>query len=238
MSCYCIRNYTRNRAKAFWLTDGDNKLKFFHDVATKRKKNNYISHLINSDNEVVDSHDEMCKVAVEYIRSVFVGGNNDSIQIEEGDRCIISKEQNFNLTADNNFSEFTLAVKQMHPDKSDGPDGYSPTFFQHFWDLLGEEVFTCGRDWLIDDSFPANLNDTTLVLIPKKDNSERMMRLCPIALCNVLYKILAKVLANRLKVILPNVITENQSAFIPGRNISDNVLVAFETLNYMKKKKE
>lgn len=100
----------------------------------------------------------------------------------------------------------------------------------------GEDVFKCCKDWLTACSFPAHFNDTTLVLIPKKANADRMTDLRPIALCNVLYKILAKVLANRLKSILPGVITENQSAFVPGRYISDNVLVAFEVLHFMKRK--
>lgn len=74
------------------------------------------------------------------------------------------------------------------------------------------------------------------MLIPKKDNVEKPTDLRPIALCNVLYKILAKVLANKLKKFLPDLISENQSAFVPGRNISDNVLVAFELLHFMKRK--
>lgn len=85
-------------------------------------------------------------------------------------------------------------------------------------------------------TFSAKLNDTTLVLIPKKDNVENMTDLRLIALCNVLYNIIAKVLANRLKVILPDVISEIQSSFVLGRSISDNVLVAFETLHFMKMK--
>lgn len=65
---------------------------------------------------------------------------------------------------------------------------------------------------------------------------ERMSEFHPIALCNILYKILAKVLANRLKTILPIMISENQAAFVPGRSIHDNVLIAFELIHYMKRK--
>lgn len=68
-------------------------------------------------------------------------------------------------------------------------------------------------------AFPANLNDTTVVLIPKKDNAYAMKDLHSITLCNVLYKIISKILSNRLRVILPGIITENQSAFIPGRKM-------------------
>lgn len=125
----------------------------------------------------------------------------------------------------------------MHLDKSAGPDGLNPTFNQNFWKIMGEEVFQCCIKWLKEVSFPANLNDTMIVLIPKKDGPYCMKDLRPIALCNVLYKIIAKVLSNRLRIILPDIITENQSAFVPGRSITDNVLLAFEFLHYMKQKK-
>lgn len=82
--------------------------------------------------------------------------------------------------------------------------------------------------------FPENLNDTTIVLIPKKENADTIKDLWPIVLYNILHKILAKVLANRLWEILSDLITENQSAFFPNRSITDNVLVTFELLHYMK----
>lgn len=103
--------------------------------------------------------------------------------------------------------------------------------------LLGKEVFQNCVNWLEEVKFPSNLNDTTIVLIPKKEGVDFMKDLRPIALCNVLYKVIAKVLSNRLRVLLPGIISDNQSAFILGWSITDNVLVAFKMLHYMKQKK-
>ncbi|KAM6569155.1 hypothetical protein CsatB_017140 [Cannabis sativa] len=85
---------------------------------------------------------------------------------------------------------------------------------------------------------PKDLNATNLVLIPKKKTPVVMGDLRPIALCNVLYKVISKVLANRLKGLLSKVISELQSAFILGRLISDNVLVSFEILHYLRRKQQ
>lgn len=96
-------------------------------------------------------------------------------------------------------------------------------------------MFQCCVNWLKKVAFPANLKDTMVVLMPKKD-TDSLLDLRPIALCNVLYKIIAKVLSNRLCVILPCIISENQSAFVPRQSITDNILVAFEILHQMKQK--
>ena len=92
--------------------------------------------------------------------------------------------------------------------------------------------------YLNSATLPNHLNHTFITLIPKKKNPEFASEFRPISLCNVLYKLFSKVLANRLKKILPNIITENQSAFIKSRLISDNILVVFESLHSMQRHRE
>ncbi|XP_074363628.1 uncharacterized protein LOC141704240 [Apium graveolens] len=230
--------YWKQRAKIFWLKDGDANTKFFHAQATKRKKLNHIAYLVTDSGDKVDDHERMCMLTKEYFQNVFSEGDSgDNTPTDSTELPVITELQNKELTAELSFEEFTVALKQMHPEKAAGPDGYSPAFFQHFWGLVGKDVFDCCKKWLDDNVFPADLTSTNLVLIPKKDNVEKLTDVRPIALCNVVYKILAKVLANRLKCILPDIISENQSAFIPGRSITDNVLIAFEMMHFMKRKK-
>ena len=127
---------------------------------------------------------------------------------------------------------------QMHPTKSPGPDGMSPLFFQKSWDVVGPQVTESVIQTLRTGVMPFGLNDTYICLIPKVKSPKKIIEYRPISLCNVIYKIVAKVLANRLKGVLSEVISDAQSAFVPGRQITDNVIAAFEVMHCINQRRK
>ena len=112
----------------------------------------------------------------------------------------------------------------------------SAFFYQKYWHIVGPKVTFAVLEILNSGYMLKKINYTYIALIPKKCDPEKITDFRPINLCNVIYKIVSKVLANRLKTILPHIISEYQSAFVPGRQITDNVLVAFEVMHHLNKK--
>lgn len=137
------------------------------------------------------------------------------------------------LTRPYTCEDIEAALAEMHPCKSPGPDGLPALFYKKYWDLVGKDICDVVLNFLNEGHMPEELNYTHVALIPKVKNPSKMTDLRPISLCNVSYKLISKVLANRLKTILPDIIDENQSAFIPGRLIIDNILLSSEVFHYM-----
>ena len=112
-----------------------------------------------------------------------------------------------------------------------------PLFYQHFWPTVGNVVTKTVFNFLNFGVIPHNFNETQIVLIPKVNRLQRVIEYRPISLCNMVYKMAAKTLANKLKKILPAIISDTQSAFVNGRLITDNILVAFETMHHISQRK-
>ncbi|MCH87437.1 CNGC5-like protein [Trifolium medium] len=200
-----------------WLRDGDSNTKFFHMSATIKNKMNKIEKLINDDNIEVREQNELCEVARRYFDTLFQQNNGEHDAIINLVLPKITVDDNMRLTAPITKEELRQALFQMHPDKSSGPDGFNLAFYQHFWNLCNDDIFAVVQEWLERDYFPTSLNETNICLIPKCDKPTNMKDLRPISLCNVLYKMVSKLLANRLKSVLDKCISEEQSAFLEGR---------------------
>ena len=129
--------------------------------------------------------------------------------------------------------EVRRALFQMQPSKAPGLDGMSPFFFQKYWQIVGPNVTAAVLLVLHSGWCLCKMNFTHIVLIPKKNNPQCITDFRPINLNNIVSRIVSKVLANHIKIVLPNDISDPQSAFVPGRLIIDNTTVAFEMLHRM-----
>ena len=126
----------------------------------------------------------------------------------------------------------------MNGDKAPGLDGFTVAFWQNCWEIVKEDVLDMFKEFYDQNSFIKSLNHTFLVLIPKKGGAEDLGDYRPISLLGGLYKLLAKVLANRLKKIIGKVISPDQNAFIKGKQILDGSLIANEVIDSWQKRGE
>ena len=134
--------------------------------------------------------------------------------------------------------EIHAALMEMNGDKTPGPDGFTMAFWQSCWDFAKEEILEMFKEFHEHSSFLKSLNNTFLVLIPKKSGAEDLGDFRPISLLGGLYKLLAKVLANRLKRVVGKVVSTSQNAFVRGRQILDTSLIANEVIDSWQKRKE
>ena len=143
----------------------------------------------------------------------------------------ITLEMNRDLCRPYSEEEIGNALFQIGPLKAPGPDGFPAQFFQRNWGLMKADIITAVQNFFETGVLPDGVNDTCIVLIPKIQFPEQLKDFRPISLCNVIYKVVSKCLVNRLRPILEDIISPNQSAFIPGRMITDNALIAFECIH-------
>lgn len=134
--------------------------------------------------------------------------------------------------------EIINSLHQIHLTKVSGPDSVLALFFHKYWHAIDRDVINFVLIILNSNIDPSFLNKTYVVLIPKIKNPKSTRDFRPISLCNVIFKIITKSIANRLTHILPRIIHQTHSAFVPGRLITDTALIAFETFYFLKQKKK
>jgi hypothetical protein len=187
----------------------------------------------------VEGNEEMGDLIHGYFSSLFTSG------VEHTDEELLNRvlprvttEMNGALLKPYTAEEVKEAMFSIGDYKAPGTDGLHAVFYKKFWAVVGEDVTREVLRVLNSGCVPNEWNETAIVLIPKVQSPELITQFRPISLCNVIYKVVSKVLAKRLKAILPDIISKTQSAFVPGRLITDNVLMAYESFHTIKNKRQ
>ncbi|XP_040960314.1 uncharacterized protein [Gossypium hirsutum] len=230
--------FWEQRARVNWLKNGDRNTSFFHKVAAQRHFCCIISELEDGAGRRTNSTEELLQIASDYFGKLFTASEPGSDEhlfslVEEKVTCSMNERLLRQFTEE----DITCAIKSLAPLKAPGLDGFPTFFFQRYWNIVGPEVTQICLSVLQGQDELSAINRTRIILIPKIDKLSNMTLFRPISLCNVIYKIIVKVLVLRMSETLGNCINEAQGAFNPGRLISDNVLIAYEVLHSLKMKK-
>lgn len=224
--------FWKQKSMLYWLKAGDRNTQFFHAITKNRRAQNTIHSLVDAEGKEWFEEDDMGRVAEDYFKSLFTS-EDVGIQMQEWEDMPpkVSQNQNEELLKEVTMEEVKRAVFETNPQKCPGPDGMSAYFYQHFWETVGGDLTEKVQSFFRSGVLKEGINRTNICLIPKKLNANKVVDFRPISLCNVAFKIITKILAKRLKRIFPEIISETQAAFIEGRIIQDNILVAHELLH-------
>jgi len=208
----------------------DRNTKYFHRIATAHKRVNSIDNLKVDGMEVTDA-EEIKEAIQNYYKNLYKEAEEWRPELVLHEATRISAEEQEELQRQFEEDEILEGIKLCAMEKAPGPDGFPMSFYLAFWELIKEDILKTIQYFYEHQKFEKSLNATFIALIPKKVGASELKDFRPISLIGGIYKIVAKILAERLKKVVNNLVNKHQMAFIKGRQIMDAALIASECVD-------
>ena len=222
-----------------YLLQADKCSKFFHALIKRNRHSRFIDAIRLEDGHNTSSQDEIALAFVNHFRNLFSTHEltqTPSISIcNRGPKvptdcfaallCPTSKQEVWNV------------IFVMDNNKAHGPDGFNVLFFKKAWNIIGDDIFAAVNEFFTTGKILKQLNHAIIALIPKHDQASQVNHFRPISCCNLLYKMVSKILAHRIAPVLETIIGETQTAFIKNRKMMDNIFLVQEILRKYARKR-
>ncbi|XP_015958565.1 uncharacterized protein LOC107482544 [Arachis duranensis] len=228
--------YQKSREK--WIRCGDRNTKFFHLQTIIRRKRNKIHGLFLEDGTWSSEATVLDSETNSFFQKLF--STREAVNLDAMGKfpCpSLSREACQKLVEPVALEEVKRAVFGMNSFKAPGPDGFQALFYKEFWESLSSDVWGLVKKAFAGETISTAVFDTFIVLIPKVEAPSYLKDFRPISLCNVIYKIITKVLVNRFRPFLSEIIGPLQGGFIPGIGTMENIIIAQEIMHFMRKTK-
>ncbi|XP_071731598.1 uncharacterized protein [Rutidosis leptorrhynchoides] len=226
-------NMLKQKARVRWILEGDENSRYFHSVIKRGyNKNNIRGLLING----VWCEDPLAikDEAYSHFKSRFEESPGFRPSLIDLSYPTLSPDEANDLETPILESEVLEAIHDCGSSKAPGPDGFNLRFFKKFWDIIKEDVLNAISWFWEKGEFSKGCNASFVTLSPKKSDPITLSDYRPISLISSYYKIVAKILSNRLRKVIPKLIGSEQSAFLRERYILDGVLIANESIDFLK----
>lgn len=229
--------YWQQKNNLAWIASGEQNSRFFHQCIAAKRRTQRITCLQDEEGTHITCPTRLETMISDHYKKLFACTSPDTEIIDEDItiRAFNATDQAW-LNRPISEQEIDTAIFQMGAYKAPGPDGIPPIFYQKNWQIVGPSVKKFVLEAFSAGQFPAELNATLVMLIPKVPMPTSTTQFRPIALTNVVVKVISKIIANRLKPIIGQIISHTQCAFIPNRQASDNIIIAQEIMHTMRMK--
>jgi hypothetical protein len=194
---------------------------------------------LKDEGQIIWGNDQLKNHITDYYQGMFGQVGEDHLSLDESLIYIqqVSQEENEFLTAPFTEKEVKEGIIQMKHNKASGPDGFPAEFYQVFWEIIKGDLMALFNDFHEGRLPLFSLNFGIITLLPKQKEATHIRQYRPICLLNVSFKIFTKVVVNRMSGIVDKLISPTQTAFIPGRNIMEGVVMLHETIHELHRKK-
>ena len=230
----------RIKSCQLWLQGGDKNSTFFHKQTTVRQIRNNVTSITDDEGQLQTSQDAIKRAASKHYSVLLT----ETKEAEDYSNLLqylpteINDEFNDDITKDIEEEEIQRAIWALQLDKAPCPDGFPISFYRSHWGTIKKDLVKMIKWAQRKNKIGGFTNATHIALIPKEKRPSTFSRFQPISLCNSSYKILNKIIATRLKPILPSLISENQGGFLANRQISDSILLVQEAIHSSQVRKE
>ncbi|GJY65325.1 RNA-directed DNA polymerase, eukaryota [Tanacetum coccineum] len=224
------------KAKVRWSIEGDENSKYFHGILNKKRLQLAIRGVL-VDGDWIDEPANVKNEFLNHFSNRFSKPISANIYLGSQMLKTLSLDQVEDLERNVTYDEIKRAVWDCGTNKSPGPDGFTFDFIRRYWYVIDKDVEKAVEEFFDSSTFPPGCNASFITLIPKMQDAKLVKDFRPISLIGCIYKIVAKILANRLSLVILELVSDVQSAFVSNRQILDGPFILNELISWSKAKK-
>nr|XP_027068031.1 uncharacterized protein LOC113693644 [Coffea arabica] len=221
--------FWRQKAGIKWLQVGDANTAYFHSCCRQRRNFNFVARIKDQAGTWLEDLQDIRQSAVDFVSALFASEQH-GWQSPELPFSVpqLAQADNDMLSALPDMAELKGVVFALDADSAPGPDGFGAGFYQACWDIIQSDLLEAVQAFFQGMRLPRSFTSTSIILLPKIAGAMQWKDFRPISLCNVCSKIISKLVSDRLGRVLPALVSQWQTGFVPGRGITDNILLTQE----------
>ena len=230
------------RARAKWIADGEKSSSYFLNLEKIRQTESCINELKDTNGNIQASDVEILKIAHTFYSNLYSTTNHSNHDItmylagiNQGEHTVLSDDEKETCEGEISLAECTQAMRHIKKNKSPGLDGLTIEFYEKFWSLLGPIIVNVYNNSYDNEILPKSLRTSVMNLIFKKGSRDNIANYRPISITNIDYKILAFALSFRLQNVITSLVDTDQSAYIKGRYMGNNIRLVSDVIELFSK---